>query len=613
MLLLLASPVMALQGHIKLLAVQEDTREGNVADLFLEIIPGRGRVFIETFPLTKIDTQISTRFAKEVACSLLDANCNKYDFIYTIRSRAYIIGGPSAGAAISVLTMSLLEGFTPNQNIALTGTINSGGYIGPVSGIKEKIKAGAEENLETILIPSGTRFFENKTETENGTIISNVTIDLVKYGEELGIEVKEIIDIEDALFEFTGISKKSVDGNLELTDEYTKVMQLLSEKLCNRTKDIQKKFLEANPKVLPNEAMVELEKRSINLTERAEIEKAKQNYYSAASFCFGANYQYRRLYFETINLSDTQIVNEAKQLKSTLEDIKKKIDKNELKTVTDLQTFLIVKDRINEATQNVETIIEKNDSSSDKLAYAMERAYSAVSWSNFFNKGNQKVTLNEEIVKESCIKKLAEAEERLQYTTIFLTSGLESIKKEIENAQADLHNNQFALCLFKSSKAKSASDVILNNIGVQQKQIPKVIENKLGIVKKSIIRETKKGIFPIMGYSYYEYASSLSKYDPLSSLVYIEYATELSNFDMYFSNGKEKEWNIGTAFITQNELERFDKILGKGYLEIKDPRLVLIIGIIVGILSSVVAIICYDIYKLKKKKNKKSKKRKRKS
>ena len=67
-------------NHIKLLAVSERS-EGNItgatADLFLEIKPGEGRVFIDTFPLTKLDTQISTRFAKEIACDLLNRNKKK--------------------------------------------------------------------------------------------------------------------------------------------------------------------------------------------------------------------------------------------------------------------------------------------------------------------------------------------------------------------------------------------------------------------------------------------------------------------------------------------------------------------------------------------------------
>jgi len=60
-----AEAVMAGQGHTSLLATTEPFKGGVSADLFLETKPGSGKIFIESYPLTKIDTQISTRFAKD--------------------------------------------------------------------------------------------------------------------------------------------------------------------------------------------------------------------------------------------------------------------------------------------------------------------------------------------------------------------------------------------------------------------------------------------------------------------------------------------------------------------------------------------------------------------
>ena len=104
-LLILASSVLAAdRAEIKLLAVSdfEDRREGTTADLSLRIEPGDGKVFIESHPLTKLDTQISTRFAHRVMCDQLDLDCNNYNFFFTIRARSVIIGGPSASAAVCV-------------------------------------------------------------------------------------------------------------------------------------------------------------------------------------------------------------------------------------------------------------------------------------------------------------------------------------------------------------------------------------------------------------------------------------------------------------------------------------------------------------------------------
>ena len=53
-----------------------------------------------------------------------------------------------------------------------------------------------------------------------------------------------------------------------------------------------------------------------------------------------------------------------------------------------------------------------------------------------------------------------------------------------------------------------------------------------------IAREQSKGVFPIAGYSYYEYAQSLKEDNIYSALLYAQYALELSKLDVYF---EEKE------------------------------------------------------------------------
>src|SRR3989338_3788335 len=150
------------KGHMKLLAVSdtEDGYKGITADLYLEVQLGEGRVFIESFPLTKMDTQISTRFAKEIACSELNLDCDSYNFFYTIKADTALVGGPSAGAAAAVLTAAILQGDEIDESIAMTGTINSGGLVGPVGGLKEKIAAAQKRGLRKVLITEGERYIK---------------------------------------------------------------------------------------------------------------------------------------------------------------------------------------------------------------------------------------------------------------------------------------------------------------------------------------------------------------------------------------------------------------------------------------------------------------------
>jgi len=121
---MLLPSVIAKSGHMKLLAVKETEAgfEGGIADLYLEIKPGSGRVFLETFPLTRTDTQMSTRFAKAIACDTLERDCDDVDFFYTITSDSAVIAGPSAGASIAVLTVAMLVSFEMHCALDVTSS-----------------------------------------------------------------------------------------------------------------------------------------------------------------------------------------------------------------------------------------------------------------------------------------------------------------------------------------------------------------------------------------------------------------------------------------------------------------------------------------------------------
>src|SRR6056297_190792 len=137
---LVFSPVaLGASGELTLLTVGETTsgeRLGDTANLELSVKAGSGRVFINSFPFTREDTQVSVRFAKNVACNFLEINCDKLDFFYSIDVKSSSVGGPSAGAAITILTISVLSNNKLDEGTVITGTINSGGIVGPVSGLR---------------------------------------------------------------------------------------------------------------------------------------------------------------------------------------------------------------------------------------------------------------------------------------------------------------------------------------------------------------------------------------------------------------------------------------------------------------------------------------------
>jgi hypothetical protein len=61
-----------------------------------------------------------------------------------------------------------------------------------------------------------------------------------------------------------------------------------------------------------------------------------------------------------------------------------------------------------------------------------------------------------------------------------------------------------------------------------------LIEQNLNVADDIIAGQQKNDLFPILGYSYYEYANTLlGENDPSSALYYASIALEISNIDLY--------------------------------------------------------------------------------
>lgn len=98
--------------------------------------------------------------------------------------------GPSAGAAMAVGFVAVLKGESLLRGIALTGTIQPGGRIGPVGGLPDKIRAAAREGYRTVLIPQGQ--------------LHTPEWNLGSLALELNLTVKEVGTVQEAYELMTG-------------------------------------------------------------------------------------------------------------------------------------------------------------------------------------------------------------------------------------------------------------------------------------------------------------------------------------------------------------------------------------------------------------------------
>ena len=79
-----------------------------------------------------------------------------FDFPIDVDIDSDRVGGPSAGLAF---TLAILDRLTPGKltgdgKVAVTGTINLDGSVGPVGGVRQKTEAAIREGAKVFIVPS---------------------------------------------------------------------------------------------------------------------------------------------------------------------------------------------------------------------------------------------------------------------------------------------------------------------------------------------------------------------------------------------------------------------------------------------------------------------------
>ena len=183
-----------------------DNGSGVVMPLTVQRITGYGATLVNINNVTFWpDTQDSIRTAKLVAEGITGVDTGEINLAYIVGAHASLLEGPSAGAAITVATVAVLEGKPINESVSITGTINSDGTIGPVGGVLEKAKAAKRAGAKLFLVPEGggtetVSEPEKKCSTSFGITyceITNKTV-TVNVGDAAGITVREVYTIDDA-------------------------------------------------------------------------------------------------------------------------------------------------------------------------------------------------------------------------------------------------------------------------------------------------------------------------------------------------------------------------------------------------------------------------------
>jgi predicted S18 family serine protease len=266
------------------------------------------------------------------------------------------------------------------------------------------------------------------------------------------------------------------------------------------------------------------------------------SYYSAASFCFGGNVRITNVLVSNYTNEDLKLL--YAKLLGNVSEFERKLDNSSgsLSTISELETYMIVAERISE-TKGVLSDINPENISAYQLSYALERFNTAVVWLRFSKLPGQSFAMDPELLRVVCSKKLSEAEERLNYLELYYPDS--SLRDDLTKAYDYYSRQDYALCIFTASKVKADSDIVLSAIFVPEADMARLFDEKIAAARRIIIKQKNANIFPILGYSYYEYANTLKDTDTYSALLYAEYSLELSNLDMYFK--KRDALSLSTA------------------------------------------------------------------
>ena len=164
-----------------------------------------------------------------------------------------------------------------------------------------------------------------------------------------------------------------------------------------------------------------------NLLEFATNSTTAGDYYSSASFCFGASLRYRYAQYvnQDFNASAITAKNELLEAKNA--------QQNNFKTLHQIQTYAIVEERIQDAEKSYKKAMNnyrdgKVLEAIDSLAYSHERSNTALSWASFYMVEDTSISVSNKELKNACNLALTEAEGRLGYVRLYFDLELEGEK-----------------------------------------------------------------------------------------------------------------------------------------------------------------------------------------
>jgi len=467
-------------GAMKIFAVTGDG-EGLSADLYLELVPGTGKVWTSVNPLVGTTTQSAEKAAVQAA-KKYSPEWEKFDYKFSIGSTAAVVEGPSAGAAMAYMVAALLQGKTVPRDVSITGTISEDGIVGTVGGVFEKARAAKDGGMKLFMIPSGEARRIEKLES------GVESINLIQYAKDKwGLYVVEASTLDDVLkYAYTDVSQIDIKELAEKEPpefvpkpttpaEELLPMKEITRKHLKETKQLMKEARNAlSSTLIEDVSIIGRMVASLNNAEKnlktADILLDQGYLYSSANFAFLARVNAMLIKDIAENpslLSDDSTVFDLKVdlLKQELVDLKKQL--SEFMPVDRLEWMVSAQQRLGwaETTLNElsrgQTIVVSAGGSADKKEAVIDALYkfeSARAWllvaREFFEAAK---------VSQKKVKPLPDFVERVQDLlvkaenglTVFKGEDIEDIERRIASAREELKRGWSLSALFNAASAQA--------------------------------------------------------------------------------------------------------------------------------------------------------------
>ena len=558
--------------------------EGVLSYITVYTQEGSGHIYIDTWPLVEVDIQGSARLAVRTACEVVGKDWKQYDFFITVRSDSPIIGGPSAGGAMTVAVIAALENWELSQDVVMSGTINPDETVGPVGGLYQKAEAAAQ-TADVFLVPEGqsTIMVEEQEQVQVGPFTyittSEKEVNLVEEGKKMGIEVKEVYDIRDAVYYFTGkvIEQPQTNGEPINTD----FMKSYTQKELEET---QKEYTTTAEKVRSYTGKYKDDLEDLLGPASEEIENAQeandsQEYYTSmnASFVAGLYINYvDNLYSYFTGETTDEIFASLGDYLNQLQDQSRSENPHGM---TALQCTAAAQKRIFEALNSLQQGQEKEDLDYIYYAsYAERRGENAEFWLNLSKEYQKGDEITDTTLESAASSMMNTAQLSLVYASSILPKSnvLQDAQNSLEKAEDEFMDTAYAASLFSALQSKVYSEVALIAYTTDQ-NITSRVQRARERASSSIESSRKQGIEPVLAVTYYELAQSLDS--PIESLMYLRYAEEIASIDRYVESEPEVP---GEPAPVQEPVKETEEGSGKLIL-------FLVVGIFVGIGISLVA------------------------